>query len=138
MHGMYLNGCLYNGLCAARSVLSSAVTIKGYLKLSKHPMILRYLKCIYSRHPPLPKYVDIWDILLLLRYYGNMDSSDNLQFKTLVKKTVMLFIILGARRKQTLFTLSINNILLKENSVTLLSNKTMTQIKPNEPIEPLI
>ena len=37
MHGMHLNGCLYSGLCAARSALFSVVTIRRYLKLSKHP-----------------------------------------------------------------------------------------------------
>ena len=66
MHGMYLNGCLYSGLCAVRSGLSSVVTIRGYLKLSEHPLVSRYLKCIYNRHPPLPKYVDIWEILFCL------------------------------------------------------------------------
>ena len=34
MHGMYINVCLYSGLCVARSALSSIVTIKDYTKLS--------------------------------------------------------------------------------------------------------
>ena len=93
MHGMYLNGCFYSGLCAALSALSSVVTIRGYLKLSEHSLVSQYLKGIYSRHPPLPKHVNIWDISLLLRYYDNMDSNDNLQFKTLVKKTVVIYYI---------------------------------------------
>ena len=59
-------------------------------------------------------------------------------FKALVKKTVMLFIILGSRRKQTLFTLSTDNIIFKENKVSLLINKTMKHTKPNTPLEPLI
>ena len=51
---------------------------------------------------------------------------------------VILFIILGARRKQNLFTLSINNIIFKENKVILLPNITMKHTKPNTPLEPLI
>ena len=66
MHGMCINGCLYNGLCASRSALSSIVTIKGYTKLSEHTFISRYLRGFYNRHPPLPKYTSIWDILLVL------------------------------------------------------------------------
>ena len=50
----------------------------------------------------------------------------------------MLFIILGARRKQALFTLSTDNIIFKENKVILLSNKTMKHTKPNTALEPLI
>ena len=122
MNGMYLNGCLYGGLCAARSALSSVITIRGFLKLSEHPMVSRYLKGIYNR-----------DISLLLRYYDNMGSDDNLQFKALVKKTVMLFITLGAHRKQVLFTLSIGNIIFKENKVILLPNKTMKNVQNQTP-----
>ena len=76
--------------------------------------------------------------MLLLRYCDNMGSNDNLQFKALVKKTVMLFIILRARRKQVLFTVSTDSIIFTENKVTLLPNKTMKHKKPNTPLEPLI
>ena len=107
---MYCNGCLYSGLCAARSVLSSLFTIKGYLKLSDHPLVSRYLKGIYNWHPRLPKYVNIWDLSLLLKYYEQKENNDCSEFKELVKKTVMLFINLGARRKQSLSTLSADNI----------------------------
>ena len=64
LHGMYCRVCLYSGLCTARSALSSSITTKRYLKLSDHPLISKYLKGIYNTHPPLPKYVDIWDLTL--------------------------------------------------------------------------
>ena len=54
-----------------------------------------------------------------------MDSKDNLQFKALVKKKAMLFIKLGAHRKQAVFTSSIYNIIFKENKTNLLPIKTM-------------
>ena len=40
----------------------------GTQNLSEHPLVSQYFKGIYSRHPPLPKYVNIWDISLFLRY----------------------------------------------------------------------
>ena len=94
---MYVNGCLYSGLCAAHSALSSIVTIKGYTKLSEHPFISCYLKGIYNRHPPLSKYTSIWDISLVLDYYNSIETNDKLQFKDPVKKTVMLFMILSPK-----------------------------------------
>lgn len=33
MHGMYLDGYLYSGLCTAHSTLPTAVTIRGYLEI---------------------------------------------------------------------------------------------------------
>ena len=58
--------------------------------------------------------------------------------KKTVKKTGTLFIILGAGRKQALFTLSTENTILKENKIILLSNKTLEHTKSNTPLEPMI
>ena len=80
----------------------------------------------------------MWNILLSLRYYNNKDSNDNLQFKTLFKEMVLLFIILETRRKENLFTLSIKNIIFKESKVILPRNRIMKHTKPNTPLEPLI
>ena len=91
LHGMYRSGCLYSGLCAARSALSSLITIKDYLKLSDHPLVSRYLKGICNKHPPQPKYFNIWDLTYLLKYYEQKENNDFLEFKELVKKIVMLF-----------------------------------------------
>ena len=77
MH-MYINGCLCSGLCAARSALSSIVTIKGYIKLSHHPFISCHLKGIYNRHPPLLKYTSIGGISIVLDYYNSIKTNDKL------------------------------------------------------------
>ena len=80
MHFMYLNGCLYSGSCTARSALPSVVTIRGYLKLSKHPLVSRYLKGIYNRHPLLPKYVNIL-VYELIPFFGSLrGTKHNMDF----------------------------------------------------------
>ena len=48
----------------------------------------------------------------------------------------MLFLILGARRKQALFTINIENIIFADNKVILLPNKTLKHTDPNRPLEP--
>ena len=82
MHGMYINGCLYSGLCAAHGALSSIVTIKGYTKLLEHPFISHYLKGIYNRHPLLPKYTSIWGISLVLDYYNALKRMISCNLRT--------------------------------------------------------
>ena len=59
LHCMNKNGCLYSGICVARSSLSSFVMIEDYDKLSSHPLITKFVKGIFNRHPPLPKYATI-------------------------------------------------------------------------------
>ena len=108
-----LKGCLYSGLCGARSALSSVVCIKGFSKLSDHPMISRYLKGIFNRHPPLPKYKQIWDINQVLHYYTNLPDNKELEFKYIVKKLVMLFLILGAGRNKRFLPLILITLFLQ-------------------------
>ena len=43
----------------------------------------------------------------------------------------MLFLILGARIKQALFTINIDNISFADNKVILLPNKTLKHTNPN-------
>ena len=49
----------------------------------------------------------------------------------------MLFLILGARRKQVLFTINNESIIFADNKVILLPNKTLKHTNPNRPLEPL-
>ena len=82
-------------------------------------MISRYLKGIFDRHPPLSKPTQIWYINQVLDYYTIFPDNEELEFKHIVKKLVMLFLILGARRKQGPFY---HNIIFVDNIVILLPN----------------
>ena len=74
------------------------------IKLSEHSLLSRYLKKLYHRRPPLPKYVDNGDVNLVLSHYDHKDQNENLKYKNLLKKTVLLFLIIVAIRKQSTFT----------------------------------
>ena len=86
----------------------------------------------------MPIYTSIWDISLVLDYYNNIETNDKLQFKDPVKKTVMLFMILGARRTQALFTITVDDIIIEKNKIVFLPNKTLKHSNIHTPLEPLI
>ena len=60
------------------------------------------------------KYTSMWGISVVLDYYNSIKTNDKLQFKDLVKKTVIHFMILGVRRKQALFTITVNSTIIEE------------------------
>ena len=138
IHCMYINGCLYSGICAARSALPRIVIIKGYTKLLEHSFISSSLKCMYNRHPSVPKYTSIWDISLVLDCYNSIETNDKLQFKNLVKKIVMYFMFLGAHRKQALITIAVDNIVIEQIKIVFIPNKTLKHTNTHRPLEPLI
>ena len=53
----------------------------------------------------------------VLDYYNSIETNDKLQFKDLVQKTVMFFMILGALGKQDLFAVTVGNIVTEENKM---------------------
>ena len=120
LHGIYSKTCLYSRLWRASSALSSVVCINGFSKLSNHPMISRHRKGIlFDRHPPLPKYIQIWKTNEALDYYTNLPDIKELEFKYFGKKLVMLFFIVIARMKQALFAINIGKIIFADNEVVL-------------------
>ena len=64
-----------------------------------------------------------------------MSPYSELDFKCLCKKLVLLFLILGARRKQVC---TFKNVMLDHDKVILLSNKTLKHSAPNCHLKPLV
>eukprot|EP00794_Sanderia_malayensis_P000777 gene777-68_t len=83
---LYNGGCKYSGLAATRSALSSVVCLPGYKSIAEHPMISRFLKGVYNKHPPLPKYSRIWDISVVLKYYDSLPPNELLDLKQFTHK----------------------------------------------------
>ena len=108
------------------------------MTLSSHLLILRYVENIFNKHPPLPKYVNIWNISQLLTYIKNFPVNSELSFKFLWKKVVMLFLILEARRKDSLLKTDITNVLLENKKLILLLNKNLKYSAPQRPIQPFV
>ena len=135
---MYKGGSRYSGLCAARSALSSAITIPGYNCISEHPMISRFLRGIFNQHPPMPKYAEIWDINIVLDYYANRMDNNELSMMQLTQKLSLLLMILGSQRRHTLTTIDQNNVVIETDKMILLPNQLQKQTKPGNSISPIV
>ena len=101
-------------------------------------MIARFIKGIFNRHPPLPKYVQIWDINTVLNFYNSSPDNEFLPLKDLTQKLAMLLMILGARRKQSLLTILIDNIKITDTELILLPNDLQKHTRPGRTIEPIV
>ena len=81
----------------------------------------------------------IWDNNLILTYYNSIANNEELDFKYLVKKIVMLYMIIGARRKHARFSLIyVDNFVFEDDTVILLPNKTLKHSKPKMKLQSLI
>ena len=65
-----------------------------------------------------------------------MEPNSKLTFKQLCRKLAVLFMLLGARRKQALLTIDIANVIVETDKAILLPNKTLKHTSPKHPIQP--
>ena len=78
LHDTHNDGCLYSDLCAARSDFAIVITIKALAKLSDHPVLVRYLKWTFNRHPSFSRYKHICNMNLVLTYYCKFVHNEEL------------------------------------------------------------
>ena len=95
LYYLYKNDCYYSGLSSACSALSTIVRIEGCSKLSGHPFIAKLMKGIYNQHPTLPRYVNIWNIKILLAYFESLPANSKLTLKCLTEKLTAMLLILS-------------------------------------------
>ena len=138
LYYLYKNGCYYSGLSSARSALSTIVHIEQYSKLSDHPLKSKFMKGIYNQHPTLPRYVNIWDINILLAYYESLRANSELTLKCLTEKLTVLLLIRREQWKQTLLAIDINNVKVYEDKLTILPNSSLKHTKPTQPLQAIV
>lgn len=135
---LYRNGCGYSSICIARSALASTVILSEGFSVSEHPLVKRFVKGIFNRCPPQPRYSDIWDINKVLLYYVNKPRNSELIFKDLSKKIVTLLLLLSSRRKNAIYSIDVNNVLVKQDKLILLPHKTLKETRPGHNLQPII
>ncbi|ESO96239.1 hypothetical protein LOTGIDRAFT_99953, partial [Lottia gigantea] len=74
-------------------------------------LVRRFMKGLYDRKPPRPKYLVTWDVSVLVRYLSTVHPLENLSLKLLIYKCVYLLSLCTSQRCQTLTAFDINNIL---------------------------
>ena len=90
----YTAGAGYRTACLNRSALNSYVTIAEGMALSDHPLVRRFVAGVFNTRPPMPRYVQVWDIGIVISYLRGLGETQNLSLKHLTLKLNALLSIL--------------------------------------------
>ena len=100
----------YSALNTARGALSSlGLMCEGQL-IGSHPDVVRFMKGVYNKKPPIPRYTHTWDVNIVLTFLRKLSPVKFLTLKDLTLKLTTLIAITNAARIQTLQLLSVNNM----------------------------
>lgn len=79
----------------------------------------RFMKGVFKLRPTNPKYNVTWDPNIVLNFLALKWPNENLDLKTLSKKTVTLLALVTAHRVQTLSLIKLNNIFTNSNEILI-------------------
>ena len=87
---LFQEGYQYSSINVYRSSISTTHDrVDGY-SIGQYPTIIRLMKGIFNKRPPVPKYAHTWDVSKVTSYISSLDDNADLSLKVLSFKLVML------------------------------------------------
>ena len=135
---LYCKELSYSAINTARSALSVVVNVQGCTTFGSHPLVIRYMKGIYENRKPKPKYDCIWDVSVVIRYLSLLYPLENLSFKDLTLKLLMLLLLVTGQRGQTIRLLNLDGMNLSKSVCSFWLLDHVKTSRPGRPDKPVI
>ena len=110
----YDTGLSYSSINTARSALSNLMQLQNWTDFGSNALVSRFMRGVFVQRPALPRYKEILDVSVVLRYVEKWYPLKELDLKHLTFKTVMLMALSSGQRCQTINALNITNMQLTE------------------------
>lgn len=86
--------------------------------LGNSAIIKRFMKGVFEKRPPAPRYSFVWDVNIVLNFLENFCSQD-IPLSYLTLKLVMLLALATAQRAQTLHLLNVKNFIFRGDTIII-------------------
>ena len=87
--------------------------------VGSHPLVIRFLKGLYNLRFPVSRYFEVWDVNQVLDYLKTLSPLVELSLKQLTLKLVTLIALTTASRSQSVYCLSIENMVKEPDKYIL-------------------
>ena len=127
---LFKKGLGYSSLNTARCALSCIITPNNTGSFGSKPLVVRFLKGVYESRPSVPRYVETWDVTVVLKFLATLHPPSKLTLRELTLKLVMLVSLVSGQRGQSIQLLDINCMSQTETSCTFVITQNVKQSKP--------
>ena len=107
----------YRTVNVYRSAISAGHERVDGQPIGQHPTISQLMKGMFNRRPPQAKYMDTWDVELVLSRFRNMPENHDLELRELSLKLVMLLAITTASRSSELHKIQVSTLVDKGDEI---------------------
>ena len=135
--GLYKTGVSHSTINLARSAVSAYLNKPGSDSVGSHPVVCRLLKGVFEKRPSLPRYMETWDVDVVLDSLVQWPQVETMQLRELTLRTVMLLALLSGQRGQSLHSLLVDDIKLKDNKCIIVYSAVLKQTRVGTHVPPL-
>lgn len=134
---LYATGASHSTVNLARSAVSAYLQKSGTEAIGSHPLVCRLVKGVFEKRPSMPKYQETWDVDKVLEILETWPEVEELSLKKLTLRLIMLLALVSGQRGQTIHTLKVDDIRLKEERCTLVFSAVLKQTRAGTHLKPL-
>ncbi|XP_069134270.1 uncharacterized protein [Argopecten irradians] len=115
-----------------RSMLSQTLELLNCNVCLNSKRISRVIKGLFNENPPMPRYVETWDVSKVLIYLKNLPCIETLSLRDLSLKLVCLIALTTAQRCQTLAALDVDSMSWSGDTCTFYVKALLKTSKPGK------
>ena len=135
---LFEKGSAYSVINSAKCAIATVVTIPPFSSIIDHPLMKRYMTVVHNLRPPKPKLDFIWDVSIVFRHIEHTECPDNtvLSDKLLTHKLLILLLLLGGKRMNTIKSFHIDRMFLTDISVTFCPANVLKHSQKSKKMDP--
>ena len=76
---LFVKDLSHSSLNTARSALFTIVNVDG-MSIGRHPLVVRFLKGVFNPRPPVPRYNEVFDVSIVLRFLKTLSPVASLSW----------------------------------------------------------
>ena len=123
----------YSALNTARSAVVMYVSLTTGVSIDgEHILLKKFMKGVFALRPALPKYVNTWDVSLVLGYLKGQFPLDALPLLGLSRKLVTLLLLLTGQRGQSIHLLKVRDTTCTDQKLILRFSSLLKTSKPGK------
>lgn len=124
-------GKSYSVINTHKSMLLQTLKLLGNSWCDNPLFISRFMKGVFNRIPPRPKYKFTWDVSKVLTFLRTLFPLCELSLKMLTLKVVALIALSSAPRAQTLVSMNMDSMKISENCITFIFENLLKTTRPS-------
>lgn len=125
------NGNSYSHIKSLKSAIGHLVNFPPYTKLGDHPIMKKFMTGLFNLRPPKPKLGFVWDVKIVFDHFKILTENQFLPDNILTYKLVILLLLLGGQRVNTIFWFQVDEMIVTDISVTFAPSHVLKHSNKN-------